>query len=1025
MTDDDLSGRKGNPRGSRDGGESHEGRDNSETRRTFLAPYDSARPALLGPRDGFDPGVAWSAVEADEAVDYSAVFRRLWRRKGLLSLFTLLGVGIAAAITMQMPSHYVAHASVAIGDPLGGRVAYGTSRNATPSAPPDTSTVQTEVEVLTSPQLALEVVRDLKLQDDPEINPAAAPSGSRFGLSHLKRWLFPPASNAAPRIDAAAEISQTVQNFLHRLQVSVKGTSRVIDIAFDSSDPRLAMKVANAVVDHYVNNQLELRFQATERASTWLKDKVTRLQAKVQDAELAVEKFRAKAGLFSTPNGSPLLLKQLTDVSAELANAQSASAALDARLSQLKASVESPVKGRSGAGTALVDSPFMRSLDTQEADAEQRLAEASATMGDRNPTTMGLRERLQHIRGAMKNEAQRVIASLESDLKVARMKEQDLTQRRRHIQDEIAQMNNSEITLRTLEREAQADRLILNNFVSRFKEASQEADLSSQSADAKIVSYAQLPVHPDRPKKELLILMAGMASLICGGVLVHLVERADRSLRSLDEVENHLKTAGLGMIPISKSAELSPSQAARYGSSYREAVKATYSRLFWTREAPQVTVVTSAFANEGKTTLALSLAAMAAQGGQRVVLLDADFWKKGASVAMGIATHAGLAELLEGKARLADTIVSDVASGTDVIAPGRFSRASLIAWIGNLAGLLESLRNQYDVVIIDTPPVFSVPEATLLASHADATVMTVRWGSTSREGARAALKKLRDASAHLVGTVVTMVHEREHAKYGYTEATYTSRVAAHGPSTGAMTLLAAWRAGLPGGGLAAVYRGLTSRGRLPRDPASRRDGTRNRDDASSHALLVLDMQEGFTGPGGRCAPPEAAASRLIDTINGAAQLAARAGMGVLYAYQKIDGSGTRPLSRLLPRSGGCDREADARPDSRLKPVPGQTFLKRGGNAFSSPEFEDFLHRNGVTHLFLVGVDGATSVSQTARSALDRGYRVTFVRDGIFTVCEEKWERLLEAFESDAAFAVTSEEFAEFAMALRQADTIPA
>jgi capsular exopolysaccharide synthesis family protein len=980
---------------------------------------------MFGPRTGFDAGGGMHGVEADEAVDYLTVFRRLWRRKVLLSLCTLLGIGIAAAITMQMSSHYIAHASVAIGDPIGGRVAYGASKSAAQSAPPDTSTVQTEVEVLTSPQLALEVIRDLKLQDNPEINPAAAaPASGRFGVWRLKQWLFPSEPRATARADAAAEIAQTVQNFLQRLQVSVKGTSRVIDIAFDSSDPRLAMQVANAVVDHYVNNQLELRFQATERASNWLKDKVTRLQAKVQEAELAVEKFRAQAGLFSTPNGSPLLLKQLTDVSAELANAQSASAALDARLSQLRTSVAS-VKGRPGAGTDLVDSPFMRSLDSQEADTEQRLAEASATMGERNPTTMGLRERLQHIRAAMKNEAQRVITSLESDLKVARMKEQDLTNRRRHIQDEIAQMNNAEITLRTLEREAQADRLILNNFVSRFKEASQEADLSSQSADAKIVSYAQLPVQPDRPKKELLILMAGMVSLICGGLLVHLVERADRSLRSLDEVESHLRTVGLGMIPMSKSAELSPSQAARYGSSYREALKATYSRLFWTREAPQVTVVTSAFANEGKTTLALSLAAMAAQGGQRVVLLDADFWRRGASVAMGISTHAGFAELLEGKARLADTIISDVASGTDVIAPGRFSRASLIAWVGNLAGLLESLRNQYDLVIIDTPPVFSVPEATLLASHADATVMTVRWGSTSRDAARAALKKLRDASAHLVGTVVTMVHEREHAKYGYTEVTYTSKAAAHGSATGAAGLLAGWRSRSgflsPASGLAAVYRGLMTRGRLSRGPVMRRGKGRNRDDASSHALLVLDIQEGFTGPGGRYAPPEPAASHLIEAINGAAQLASRSGMGVLYAYQKAEDSTVRSLSRLLPRSGACNREAETRPDRRLKPVPGQMFLKRGGNAFSNPEFEDFLHRKGITHLFLAGVDGTTSVSQTARSALDRGYRVTFIRDAIFTACEEKWDRLLDAFESDAAFAVTSEEFAEFAMALRQAD----
>src|SRR6185437_12315284 len=127
MTDNDLSGSKGRPRGRGDREEAREGRDNLEPRRTSLADYDPVRPALLGPRAGFDPDGAPHGVEADEAVDYSVVFRRLWRRKYLLALFTLLGVGIAAAVTMQMPSHYVAHASVAIGDPIGGRMAFGAS----------------------------------------------------------------------------------------------------------------------------------------------------------------------------------------------------------------------------------------------------------------------------------------------------------------------------------------------------------------------------------------------------------------------------------------------------------------------------------------------------------------------------------------------------------------------------------------------------------------------------------------------------------------------------------------------------------------------------------------------------------------------------------------------------------------------------------------------------------------------------------------------------------------------------------
>src|SRR5262249_50721296 len=155
-------------------------------------------------------------------------------------------------------------------------------------------------------------------------------------------------------------------------------------------------------------------------------------------------------------------------------------------------------------------------------NAEQKLAEVTATLGPRHPAAIGLAERLRRVRTAMHNEVARVAASLENDLRIARMKEGDLNGRITLLRNEIAEMNGREITLRALEREAQADQLVLKNFISRFKEMSQESDVSSQRADAQIVSYAQLPTKPDRPKRAMLILIAGMASLLAGAVAAHL-----------------------------------------------------------------------------------------------------------------------------------------------------------------------------------------------------------------------------------------------------------------------------------------------------------------------------------------------------------------------------------------------------------------------------------------------------------------------------------------------------------------------
>jgi polysaccharide biosynthesis transport protein len=811
---------------------------------------------------------------------------------------------------------------------------------------PDSTAVQTEVEIIKSPQLVTEVVRDLKLQEKPEFNPAATSWFEQwFPGSRVKDWLFGAPTGPDPQEDAV-ELSQTIDNVRNRLRVSIKQNSRMIDIEFESVAPRLAMQIVNAIADRYVANQLDLRSQAAFRA-------------KMEDAETAAEESRSRAGLFSTPDGSPFLLKKMSDMTADLANAQTARAAIEARLGQLRASSQS--KGRPIPTTGLIDSPLMKTLDGQEAEAQQKLAEASASLGDKHPTAIGLRDALSRIQAAKRTEAARTASTLENDLKVAQLKERDLSDRLGRLQQEVTEVNRAQIKLRAAEREALAQR-----------------------PDAQIVSYAQLPARPDRPKKGLFIAIAAVGSLIGGAFLALLVERADRSMHSLAEVEDELGVAVLGMLPTSKGAELSPCEAARYGSSYREAMKATYSRLLCKARAPKVTVVTSALPGEGKTTFALSMAAMAAQSGLRVLFIDADYWRRGAAATLGMHSRAGLAELLEGRAKLADAITCDVASGADIILAGTFSRASLLAWARKLPELLLLLKKQYDVIIIDAPPVLGVSEAPLIASHADATVMAIRWQSTSRDAVKSALKDLHDAEAVVAGAVLTLVRETQRTYYGY-------------PAHAAQTLADNRR---PAAAIAAEKR--------PRPDDNARAGE-NR--SPRQALLIMDVPELFTGSSGRYSPSSEASDRLIETIDRLSQLACKFGITMIYAERELVPA---RLLRMLTKKSDSDPSLRTRLDRRLRAMAWYSFVRSGRDAFSNSDLDEVLRKHDIRHIFLAGLDGATSVAQTARSALELGYRVTFVQDGIFTAFEDRWGRLLKGFESAAAFAITSDEFAEFA-----------
>src|SRR5436190_1131115 len=193
--------------------------------------------------------LAFGASEPAELVDYSAVLRKLWRRKFLLVAIAVLGVAGAAAIIVRLPVHYVAHAFVVIGDP------FAKNQGSGAATLQDTGAIQTEVAILKSPQLAIEVIRDLKLQHDPEFNPAASaeqPAAFPAALLQVKEWLLGAKAASDPQAAAAVELSQTIDNFLDRLRVSIKESSRMVDVAFESSNPGLAMKIANAMVDRYV-----------------------------------------------------------------------------------------------------------------------------------------------------------------------------------------------------------------------------------------------------------------------------------------------------------------------------------------------------------------------------------------------------------------------------------------------------------------------------------------------------------------------------------------------------------------------------------------------------------------------------------------------------------------------------------------------------------------------------------------------------------------------------------------------------
>jgi hypothetical protein len=322
----------------------------------------------------------------------------------------------------------------------------------------------------------------------------------------------------------------------------------------------------------------------------------------------------------------------LEEVRTQLTTAQLRRAALEDRLRIARASpgldlsddrIESPTAALS------------KVLDTQIATLQQQLAEASATLGPHHPKIVAMRNNLATLQRGKRDQQQNALKSLEDQVKVATLTEEGLADRLRQLQQTATKLDAADVGLKAREREAEANRLVLTNFMARYNEASLARD-AIIGDDIQIVANARIPPSPDRPKRGLLVVIAGCLSAF-GSCVWALRRNNSRTFQSMEEVETLTSERALGLIPCTQLAHISATWAPRQASSYSKSLREIFANLLMSRShGPKVIVVTSSCPAEGKTTLALSLAALAGLDGHRTALIDADFWKAGASNVLGL-----------------------------------------------------------------------------------------------------------------------------------------------------------------------------------------------------------------------------------------------------------------------------------------------------------------------------------------------------------------------------------------------------
>jgi succinoglycan biosynthesis transport protein ExoP len=709
---------------------------------------------------------AKTAWPASPAAGGGAVLGALRRHRLPLAACIVLVPLLALVALHQVIPLYTAHGTVFYEDRgYAARELQGVLR----VDPMTDAVMASQAEIVRGLSIAQRIADRLGLYDDPEFNAALRPPGL---IARLIEWLH---GFAAPWLtptvaDETAPRRRTLQAVQDAIDVSMVKTSHVLDVGFTARDAHRAATAADLAMQLYIQDQLDAKVAAVGHATAWLDGRVGELRDEVRRAEDRMAAYRAEHGLAQGIHAG-LDTERISRLNEDLLSSRSDLAAAQGRLDSARGQA-----GRGGPGTA-AQAAVAQSVVQARAQRDQiagRMAALAAYAGPQNPQLVSLRRNLAVADHAVAAEVAHVVAAAEAELRADQSRVAQLADALRQAQAEQDRSGEAEVALNAMQRDADAARSLLLTVQQGAQQSAQQTAL--EMPEARVVSPAMAPTEPSFPRRGPLLIAAIAFGVLFGLLLVHLLELADTTFRSGDDVRARLGLRCLALIPEVGRRTLGRGRLLNYAldkplSPFAEQVRALRAGLWLDRVRPRIVAFTAARPSEGKTTVTLALGRCAALCGERVVVIDCDVRQPSMGRLMDMDGGVGLIDCLLGRATLADVIRLDDASGLSVIPAGSLQVNTMSLFTsGTMAALLQQLRQDYDLILLDAPPAHAMTDARVIAGMAEATVLCLRWRSTPLGVVRDAIGLLEEAQASVVGIALTRVDVRAHMRSGYADA---------------------------------------------------------------------------------------------------------------------------------------------------------------------------------------------------------------------------------------------------------------
>ena len=772
-----------------------------QTFKTPTLPYRGAQTPAPGP----------DYASLEELFKIFAGF--LHRQYPVIIAGFLLIMTLAAVYLFTTPPSFTAFAKLLIDTR---KVQLFQQQSVLGDAPPDPGLVDSQVEVLQSENVALAVIKDLHLTKDPQflwpkLGLFSAIKGSVLGLVDSVLRLFQSSSTSTSDPEFALTRA-AVERFQSQLMIARAGLTYIISVGFRTQDAQQAAKIANAVADAYIADQLEAKYQAAVRAGTWMQDRIKELRVQATNAERAVEDFKTKNNIVAA-SGRLMNEQQLSELNTSLIQARALTAETKAKLDRIDEILRSGVEVPDATVADSLHNEVINKLRSQYLDYSRQAAEFSAKYGARHRAVIDLGTRMQEIRKVISDELNRIAQTYRSDYEIAKAREESISKSLTEIVSVSQTTNQAQIVLRDLESRAQSSRQLHDSFLQRYMETVQQQ--SFPISEARVITRATPPLRPSNPRTLLVLMVGATGGVIAGFGLGLLRDIRDQVFRTNDQVASILHTDCIAMLPkVVEGQVTSRSRQPRtdYGSLAHRIIKRDQS-LFWavidsplsrfaesiraikiaadlhrSVKGSKVLAFTASLPNEGKSTAAMALAQSIASVGGRVLLLDADLRNPGLTRKLVPEAKVGLLEVLANEVKIEDALCVDPDTRLvflPAVVNERMAHSSEVLACESTRILFERLRQAYEYIIVDLPPLAPVVDVRAMTHLIDSFVFVIEWGRTRIDVVEHALRMAPGVYDNLLGVVLNKAdlkllgrfesHRRQYydnrhySRYGYVD----------------------------------------------------------------------------------------------------------------------------------------------------------------------------------------------------------------------------------------------------------------